>query len=103
MKIIKILSEKIEEELKDAIDYIRLAIEYKDEYPNLANTFYTLSLQETEHMSALHTQVAEVIQQFREKNGEPPVDMMAVYNFLHKQQIEKTMEAKVLQGMFKEA
>ena len=43
MKIIKCLSEKIEEELHDAQAYIDLAMRWKAEAPSTADLFYQLS------------------------------------------------------------
>ena len=103
MKIIKILSEKIKEELHDAKSYASMAIEYKDEWPELSRTLYNLSTQEMEHMNLLHNEVASIIKKYRETNGEPPADMMAVYDYLHKEQIEKAAEVKILQNMYKES
>ena len=54
MKIIKQLSEYIEEELEDSEKYILKALEYKSEYPDTANTFYQLSVEEIRHMNLLH-------------------------------------------------
>ena len=103
MKIIKILSEKIEEEVCDARAYIKMAIEYKEEYPELSRTLYNLSMQEIEHKNLLHNEVTEIIRRYRETNGEPPADMMAVYDYLHKEQIKKTLEVKMMQSMYKES
>jgi hypothetical protein len=103
MKVIKILSEKIEEEIKDAKAYADMSIEYKDEYPELSRTLYTLSTQEMEHMNLLHNEVTTIIRKYRETNGEPPADMMAVYDYLHKRQIENALEVKTLQNMYKES
>lgn len=102
MKIIKTLSEKITEEICDAKAYVKMAVEYKDEYPDLSRTLYNLSLQEMDHMSVLHNSVTEIIKRYRDTNGEPPADMMAVYDYLHKNQIEKSLEVKMLQSMYKE-
>ena len=102
MKIIKTLSKKIEEELCDAKDYAKMALKYKEEYPGLSRTLFNISLQEMEHMGLLHNEVADIIKKYRDENGEPPVEMMAVYNYLHEEQIEKAAEVKTLQNMYKE-
>ena len=103
MKVIRILSDKIHEEICDARSYAELAIEYKEEYPELARTLYNLSMQEMDHKTMLHNEATEIIKRYREQNGEPPADMMAVYDYLHKQQIEKALEVKTLQSMYKES
>ena len=103
MKVIKVLSEKIKEELGDAKAYAKMAIEYKEEYPELSRTLYSLSTQEMEHMNRLHNEVTEIIRKYREQNGEPPADMMAVYEYLHKEQIDMAVEVKTMQAMYKEA
>jgi ferritin len=103
MKIIKTLSEKIREEICDAKAYAKMAIEYKEEYPDLSRDFYNLSLQEMDHKNVLHNEVVELIRRYRETNGEPPADMMAVYDYLHKESIEKALEVKMLQSMYKES
>ena len=103
MKIIKILSDKIKEEIGDAKSYVTMAIEYKDEWPELSRTLYSISMQEMEHMNLLHNEVASIIRKYRETKGDPPVEMMAVYDYLHKEQIEKAAEVKTLQNMYKES
>ena len=103
MKIIKILSEKISEELCDAKTYAKMALEYKDEYPDLSREFYNLSLQEMDHKTILHNKVTEMIKRYRDQEGEPPAEMLAVYDYLHKEQIDKALEVKMLQTMYKES
>ena len=78
MKIIKELSEMISEEIDDAEKYIRHAIECKDTDRQLANTFAELSNQEMNHMNTLHGEVARIIQEYKDKNGDPPKEMMAL-------------------------
>ena len=102
MKIIKVLSEKIKDELCDAKSYAKMALEYKEEWPELSRTLYNLSTQEMEHMNLLHNEVAAIIKKYRETNGDPPANMLAVYDYLHKEQIDKAAEVKVFQNMYKE-
>lgn len=102
MKLIEKLTEKISEEIHDAKSYAKMAIEHKEDYPELARTLYNLSLEEMDHMSRLHAQVTEIIEAYRKTHGEPPADMLAVYDYLHEQQIEKAANVRRLQAMYKE-
>ena len=61
MTIIKCLSEKIEDELKDASDYVDLAMKWKAEQPGVAELFYNLSVDEMGHMEQLHQAVQDII------------------------------------------
>lgn len=103
MKVIKVLSDKIKEELYDAKSYAKMAIEYKEEWPELSRTLYNISTQEMEHMNLLHNEVSAIIRKYRETKGEPPVEMIAVYDYLHKEQIDMAAEVKTLQNMYKES
>ena len=100
MKIIKVLSEKIEEELRDADAYVTLAIQWKSEDPETAKVFYELSLEEMGHVDKLHASVVAKINEYRETTGDPPKDMLTLYDYLHEKHVADAMQIKVKQGMF---
>lgn len=102
MKLIELLSEKIADEIKDAKEYAGLACEHKDLQPELAVTFYNLSLEEMMHMQRLHKEVTDLIENYRKRHGEPPEKMLAFYEFVHRQQIKAAAEVKALQACYKE-
>ena len=91
----------IEDELEGAEDYIKCALEHKEDNPELAKLFSQLSNEEMDHMSRLHKAVVTLIEDYRAKQGEPPPEMMAVYEYLHKKHIDKAAQIKVMQEMFK--
>ena len=101
MKIIKCLSEQIEDELRDAEKYIDLAMKWRSEEPDTADLFYELSVEEMEHMEKLHQEVSELIDDYRKQHGEPPKDMMVLYDYLHEKHIGTATQIKVKQGMYK--
>lgn len=101
MKIIQKISERIEDEIKDAKDYTLLALEIKDSYPEMGRILYTISMQEMEHMRMLHDGITGVIQKYRAEHGEPPEKMMIIYEYLHEKSIRDAAEAKTIQAMYK--
>lgn len=102
MKIIKTIAERIAEEINDADTYVNLATEWKAEQPEAAEVFYELSTQEMGHANMLHEVVTKLIEEYRQTHGEPPAGIMALYDYLHGQEIENAMRVKVKQGMYKE-
>lgn len=100
MQIIKTISEKIDEELHDAEKYIKCAYKVEDEYPQLANTYYMLSLEEMKHVTMLHDAVVKIINDYKQ-NHEVPEGMMVLYNYLHDRQIKWAAKIKAKQEQFK--
>lgn len=88
MKAIIDLVDQIEDELKGAKKYIKLAFRNKTEHPNLADRYAELAEAEMGHVKALHEEAASMIDEVRRRDGEPPADMMAVYNYEHKKQMD---------------
>ena len=101
MKIIQKLSDYIEDELCDAKKYATEAVKCKTEYPELSKLFYDLSGEEMGHMERLHKAVVGMIEKYRREHGEPPENMMAVYDYLHEKQIEKATEVRMIQDMYR--
>lgn len=101
MKVIKELVEKIEDEIRDMKEYAEMAVAVKPEHPSLAQVFYNISVQEDAHHAALHAEVVKLIEAHRRTHGEPPANMMAVYEYVHKRHIEKLAEARRYQEMYK--
>lgn len=101
MKIIQEVTDLIHEEISDVKKYAKLAAKVKAEYPGLAQVFFNLSTQEDSHQAALHAEVVKIIEQYRRTNGQPPASMLAVYDYLHKQAIDKLAEARRYQDIYK--
>lgn len=93
MKIIEKVVELIDEELCDAKRYIKLA-DKEYEHESLSECFAALAEEEMGHAKRLHTEVEKLIAEARERDGEPPAEMLAVYNYMHKKQIEKAEKIK---------
>lgn len=101
MIVIGLLSEHIDDELEDACTYAKLALEYKDTEPELAQLFYKLSGDEMGHMEALHKNVVSHIEAYKKLKGEAPESMKFLYDFVHKREIARAGEVKRLHGLYK--
>lgn len=101
MEIIELLSDHIEDELEDACNYARLALEYKDKDQDVAKLFWDLSNEEIGHMDRLHKAVVTKIDQYRREHGEAPTGMTALYDYLHRRQMDKAGKVAALQGRYK--
>ena len=100
MEIIKCLSKDIETTLNAAENNIKAAMTYKEDYPVASRAFYTKSVTLMDTIKILHDAVVALIEGYRKEKGEPPAQMMAVYNYVHERQIEQTAAIKVLQELY---
>lgn len=100
MLIIQKLVEKIDDELQDAEKYIKCAYKVKEDYPQLAETYYKLSLEEMKHVTMLHDQVTQIINKYKETN-EVPAGMQAIYDYEHAREIKWASKIKAKQDNFK--
>lgn len=100
MEIIKQLVEKIDDELKDAKKYIKLACKMKEKDRVLADTYFNLSLEEMKHMTMLHEQVVRIIDDFKRSN-EVPQAMQVLYDYMHERQIKWASKIKSRQDNYK--
>lgn len=94
MKIVMKLVSLIDDELSGAKDYIKLAMHNREEHPGLADTFADLAEAEMGHVSKLHDEVTKLIDEVRQRDGEPPAGMLAVYDYEHDKQISKASKIK---------
>ena len=101
MKIIEKLSDMITDELNDAEKYAKCALKHKEERPSLAQTFYSLSIDEMKHMNMLHDEVVKIINEYRSSGNEVPAEMQAVYDYIHNRQIEHATNVKIIQETYR--
>lgn len=101
MKLIKTLTNQIDEELEGAEGYISMAIAQREHNPTLSKVLYEISLEEMHHVDLLHAEVVKMIEEHRRTKGEPPEAMMAVYEYLHEKHIKLAARIKVMQSEYK--
>ena len=101
MKLIKELSEQIEEELEGAEWYAKKALAYRTDHPELARTLHDIAEQEMRHVDLLHGEVVKIIEEHRKRYGEPPAPMKAVYDYLHEKQIEEANEVRMYLAQYR--
>lgn len=100
MEIIKQIVEKIDDELMDAEKYIKCAYKVEEKQPQLANTYYQLSLEEMKHVTMLHDAVVHIINEYKQTHEVPP-GMQTLYDYLHERQIKWAAKIKSRQDQFK--
>ena len=54
-------------------------------------------------MEKLHKEVADIIEEYRKEHGDPPKEMMTLYEYLHEKHMGVATLIKISQGMYKGA
>ena len=98
MELIKQLAEQMEDEICDSKHYAKWAVEVKNKFPDLAETLYTISLQEEKHMQMLHDATEKIISG---KNASISSDMLVIYDYLCKRQAKEREQALRYQELYK--
>ena len=96
MKIIAKIVDMIQDELDGAEEYAICSAKWKTEYPKLADRLHDLAGIEMQHSRILHDEVTRLIESYRQEHGEPPADMLAIYNYEHEKAIKKAAEIKAM-------
>lgn len=81
--------------------YGKSAIEWKADHPKLAAKLNELATEEMGHMKQLHGEAMRLIDDYRATKGEPPKEMLAIYNYEHKKQINRAAIIRQLIEDFK--
>ena len=79
-----------------AEEYAKCAEECRAEHPKLSAKLHELASEEMNHMRQLHGEVTKIIEEYKVKNGEPPKEMLAIYNYEHQKQISRAAVIKQL-------
>ena len=100
MLIIKDLEMFMDKKIRMAKKEIEFAIKHKEDDPAIAKLFYDLSVSDLQDMNDMHAPIASKIQAYRKEHGEPPKEMVAIYDWQHQKQMSDVAEIKVMQTMF---
>lgn len=98
MRVIKVLSKQIEEELEDSNKYIDSALTYRTQFLKLAETYIELANEEIGHAERLHKQVVSLISEIQ---IEIPKFMQELWEEKHIELITKTAELKTKIELYK--
>ena len=103
MEIIKDISKDIEKEIDRAECYAKKALKYKTMYPLTADHYFKAANNAiVEITSNLHAAVIELIDNYKKEKGNPPADMLRLYDILHEIHIEHLAAVKGMLSLYKE-
>lgn len=95
------LYDRIEEELEDAHGYLKHAIQYKEQSPELAATLFKLASEEMGHAQILQAAANQEVAARRKEVGVMmPEEMTTVYEWLKCRHAEKLKDLKKMQDVY---
>ena len=103
MQIIKCIVDMIDDELEGAENYVNAANKWRMEHKRTADEFIKLAEVEMTHVKALHGEVVRLIEEVKSTKGEPPKEMMAIYEYVHNKAVERSAKIKMLIEEYKQA
>lgn len=78
----------MDDTLKEADEYYRDYIIYKDEQPRLASTAIEMARTHLDLYTKWHSAVVSIITEYRNTKGEAPAEMKAIWNYEHEKLTE---------------
>lgn len=96
MRILKDLIEKAEDTLEEIEWYAKKAHALKAEYRSLSECYIKIAEKHIDIYKSLHDQMVELINEEKRKGAQPPVEMVAIWNYEHEKLIKEFAEAKFL-------
>lgn len=102
MWIIQELAEMALEEAEGAEHYITRALQLREKRSKLADTMCKMSADEMVHSKSLLDMADAIIAEAKE-DDEELAEVLPVYNYICRKQIEKSAHVKAMQAMYKGA
>ena len=94
MRVIKKIIEHLDNTLDEANEYYTDYVMYKDEYPKVSMTALEMAKVHLDLYSKWHQVIVSLINDYKVTSGEPPKEMMTIWNYEHEKLIEHYEDLK---------
>ena len=102
MDTIKKLLDLIDDELEDAMTYAEKAVKCKATHPEMAEMFYSLSLDELKHKSMLQNHLQRAVNECAKNHPEKAEAVQTLYDFEMDRNINWENSIRQYQTMYRE-
>ena len=102
MDTIKKLLDLIDDELEDAMTYAEKAVKCKATHPEMAEMFFSLSLDELKHKGMLQNHLQRAVKECAEKYPEKAEAVQTLYDFEMDRNISWENSIRQYQAMYRE-